>query len=48
MYLKKKVIRSMRFLIVRLFSEKTPPDVKYSEQNFRVGRALLALDYLAD
>lgn len=32
--------------IIYIFSEKTPPEVKYSERNYKVARAILAIGEL--
>lgn len=44
----KKIILKLIKKIVYKFSEFTPPDVKYSERNYRVAKAALAIDELID
>lgn len=38
----KKIILRVIIRIIYSFSERTPPEVKYSERNFRVASAALA------
>jgi hypothetical protein len=44
--MKKTILKIIRWTIASFFTEKTGPEVKKSERNFRAAKAIIAIDNL--